>query len=106
MEGKQRGNQRDLLLICHNRKSTESKLYINTSRLEILLYCLEYEYKHTEEMVKKNCKAENGGRVGGGLVAKSCLTLCNPMDCNLSVRLLCPWNSPAKNTGVDSHCLL
>ena len=28
-------------------------------------------------------------------------TLCNPMDCSL-----CPWNSPGKNTGVDSHSLL
>ena len=57
-------------------------------------------------MVRKNCKAENGGSGGGGLVAKSCLTLYNPMDCNLPVRLLCPWNSPGKNTGVGSHCLL
>ena len=30
------------------------------------------------------------------LVAQSCLTCCNPMNC----RLLCPWNSPGKNTGV------
>ena len=28
---------------------------------------------------------------------QSCLTLCKPMD---SVRLLCPWDSPGKNTGV------
>ena len=33
------------------------------------------------------------------LVAQSCLTLCDPMDCS-PTRLLCPWNSPAKNTGV------
>ena len=31
---------------------------------------------------------------------QSCLTLCDPMDCSL---LLCPWNSPGKNTGVGSH---
>ena len=35
------------------------------------------------------------------LVTQSCPTLCNPMD-----RLLCPWDSPGKNTGVDSHSLL
>ena len=33
------------------------------------------------------------------LVIQSCLTLCNAMD----PRLLCSWNSPGKNTGVDSH---
>ena len=33
-----------------------------------------------------------------------CPTLCNqPMD---STRLLCPWNSPGKNTEVGSHSLL
>ena len=31
--------------------------------------------------------------------AKSCLTLCNPMDC-------CPWNSPGKNNGVGCRFLL
>ena len=35
------------------------------------------------------------------LVAQACPTLCNPMD-----RLLCPWNSPGKNVGVDSYSLL
>ena len=33
------------------------------------------------------------------LVIKSCPTLCNP-------RLLCPWDSPGKNTGVSSYSLL
>ena len=32
-------------------------------------------------------------------------TLYKPMDCRPS-RLLCPWNPPAKNTGVGSHSLL
>ena len=30
-------------------------------------------------------------------------TLCDPMDCS---RLLCPWDSPGKHTGVDCHSLL
>ena len=38
------------------------------------------------------------------LVVQSCLTLCNPMD--EATKLLCPWNSPGKNTGVHSHSLL
>ena len=44
--------------------------------------------------------------------AKSCvlsrfngLTLCDPMDCN-PPRLLCPGDSPGKNTGVGCHALL
>jgi len=39
------------------------------------------------------------------LVAQSCPTLCDPMDYNPD-RLLCPWNSPGKNTGVGCHFLL
>ena len=37
-------------------------------------------------------------------VAQSCPTLCDPMD--YSSRLLRPWNSPGKNTGVGCHFLL
>ena len=38
-------------------------------------------------------------------VAKSCLTLCNPRDCS-PARLLCPWDSPGKDTTAGSHSLL
>ena len=38
-------------------------------------------------------------------VIQSCPTLCDPMDCS-PTRLLCPWDSPGKNTGVSSHVLL
>ena len=34
---------------------------------------------------------------------QSCLTLGKPMDCSPSVGLLCPWDSPGKNTGVGAH---
>ena len=37
---------------------------------------------------------------------QSCPALCNPMDCSLPVKLLCPWDSPGKNTGVVFHSLL
>ena len=37
------------------------------------------------------------------LVAQLCLPLCNLLE---PTRLLCPWNSPSKNTGVDCHSLL
>ena len=38
------------------------------------------------------------------LVTQSCLTLCDLMD--WPARLLCPWDSPGKNTGVGFHALL
>ena len=37
------------------------------------------------------------------IVPQSCPAFCNPVDCT---RLLCPWDSPGKNTGVGSHSLL
>ena len=43
--------------------------------------------------------------LGSCICSKSlqpCLTLCNPLDHSL-VRLLCPWDSPGKNTGVGCH---
>ena len=39
-------------------------------------------------------------------VTQSWPTLCDPMDCSPSPRLLCPWGSPGKNTGVGCHALL
>ena len=32
--------------------------------------------------------------------------LCDPMNCMQPIRLLCPWDSPGKNTEVDCHFLL
>ena len=43
------------------------------------------------------------------LVAQSCLTLYNPIDCIDPIqpeRPFCPWNSPGNNAGVGSHFLL
>ena len=39
------------------------------------------------------------------LVAKSCPTLLRPQKLQ-PTRLLCPWDSPGKNTAVGSHFLL
>ena len=55
----------------------------------------------TVRIVKGNAQRVNVK----GLVAKSCLNLCDPMDCS-PTRLLCPWDSPGKNTGVGCHFLL
>ena len=38
------------------------------------------------------------------LLIQLCPTLCDPIDCSLPV--LCPWDSPGKNTGVGCHFLL
>ena len=40
------------------------------------------------------------------MVAQSCFTLWNCMDCNTAYGLLCPCDSPGKNIGVGSHSLL
>ena len=40
------------------------------------------------------------------LVTQSCPTLCDPMNCSLPSRILCPWDFPGKNTGMGSHSLL
>ena len=39
------------------------------------------------------------------LVTRLCPTLCDPTDYKIT-RLLCPWDSPGKNIGVDCHSLL
>ena len=52
---------------------------------------------------KKNGAVENRKRVHSKSV-KLCPTFCDPMDC--IARLLCPWDSPGKNTGVGFHFLL
>ena len=45
------------------------------------------------------------GKESESEVAQSCLTLCNTMDCS-PTRLLRPWDSSGKNTGVGCHFLL
>ena len=40
------------------------------------------------------------------LVAQLCLSLCDPMAGLFLARLLCPWASLGKNTGVGWHSLL
>ena len=40
------------------------------------------------------------------LLALLSLTLCDPMNCMYPSRLLCLWDSPGKNTGVDCRSLL
>ena len=64
---------------------------------------------------KKNCKSTcnvlpksvffpHHQRKKSVFIAKSCLTLCDPMNCSLSD--FCLWNSPGRNTRVGCHSLL
>ena len=39
------------------------------------------------------------------MCSHSCSTLCDPVDCS-PTSLLCPWDSPGKNTGGGRHALL
>ena len=41
-----------------------------------------------------------------GLIVKSCPTLCDTMDYSPMDYILCPWDSPGKNTGMVCHFLL
>ena len=40
------------------------------------------------------------------LVAQSCLTLHDPMECSPPSPLKCPWDFPSKNTRMGCHFLL
>ena len=54
-----------------------------------------------------NLTPESLARRGVVLIAELCPTLCDPpWNVAPSGRLLCPWNSLGKNTGVGCHSLL
>ena len=68
-------------------------------RLKILQYCkVKGEREVNPIYLSMKVKVKQ-------LVARSCPTLCNPMYCS-PPRLLCPWGSSGKNTGVGCHALL
>ena len=54
-------------------------------------------WKNSEEMILYAAAAAKS--------LQSCQTLCDPID-GKPTRLLCPWDSPGKNTGVGCHFLL
>ena len=47
----------------------------------------------------------NGTPKYAAKLLQSCPTLCDPIDWQ-PTRLLCPWDSPGRNTGVGCHFLL
>ena len=54
---------------------------------------------------QKEDQTSEGSEVKWSEVTQLCPTLCDPMDCSLT-RLLPPWDSPGKSTGVGCRCLL
>ena len=63
--------------------------------------------KHKTIKLLENNMGENLDDLGyGAKLLQSWLTLCDLMDCQEPSRLLCPWDSPSKNTGVGCHFLL
>ena len=62
-----------------------------------------HTHTHTHIHSQLNCQLYTCACV---LSHFSHVRLCDPMDCSLPTRLLCPWNSPGKNAGVGSHALL
>ena len=60
-------------------------------------------YSHWSNILKihyQECRL-----ISSCLVAKSCLTLCDPLDCS-PWWPFCLWDFSGKNTGVDCHFLL
>ena len=63
-----------------------------------------YHYRNPK-ITKEDSKRDNRSkRTMKVLVTQSCPTLCKPRT--VPARLLCPWNSPSKNTGMGCHSLL
>ena len=65
------------------------------------LYIIIYNIAH---IILYFCKILIYVKFAVCVVAPSCLTLCDPLDC--SPPDSCPWDSPGKNTGVSCHFLL
>ena len=83
------------------KKKKKRRIKINTIKWISMLTCTENSWKKYTQL-QKICKAWVSEWVSE--VAQLCPTLCYPVDC--TPRLLCPWDSPGKNTGVGCHFLL
>ena len=78
------------LLFSGNGKSLQSKQTVLVRVLWRIRTKILYTHTHTHTHAKS---------------LQSCLTLCDPID-GSPPRLLSPWDSPGKNTGVGCHFLL
>ena len=71
-------------------------------RIEILSSILAWRIPWTKEPGRLQSAAAAAAAAAKSL--QSCLTQCDPRW--QPIRLLCPWDSPGKNTGVGCHFLL
>ena len=78
----------------------EFSAFLNVKRCKDWTYKISF-WKYLT--VRKTCATSFLGAAAKSL--QSCLTLCNPID-GSPTRLLRPWDSPGKNTGVGCHFLL
>ena len=91
----------------------------NSLNLELFLYTTHLADIWKENIAKRKCSAHPAERytfsslvciiymlyslvLCYAMLLLSCPTLCDPVDYGL----LCPWDSPGKNTGVSCHALL
>ena len=58
------------------------------------------------QSLQENLLCVTGNRSSRHDQSLSPLVSCSVMSDSLPARLLCPWDSPGKNTGVGCHCLL
>ena len=87
--------------------------YFKAVYCHLLILCAEYLIRNT-----RLDEAQAGMKIAGrninnlkyadaaAKLLQLCPTLCDPMDSRQPTRLLCPWGSPGKNTGVGCHFLL
>ena len=64
---------------------------------------MRFPQESTEYFYQKNIKSKHSDIYTLLCISVSCLVV---SDSLWPIRLLCPWNSPGKNTGVDCHFLL
>ena len=78
---------------------------LSPSTVVIFYSC--FGYKSLWEL-DEFCSSVNPGslKMHMCMLSQSYLTLCDPMDPMECTRLLCPWNSLDKKTGVGCHALL
>ena len=103
------------MCITHNIQGQESNLEkLGTKarnppgQFKLFIIQIMYNYKYLKYMNSLDTNILNT-REGVCVCAQSPSpqTFCHPMDCIAPcTRLLCPWDSPGKNTGVGCNFLL
>ena len=93
--------------------STESHtkkrhIYMKSRKMVLMNLSAGQQYRHREQTVDTAGGGEDGTNWENNIVCAQALTHVRPFATPWlqPTRLLCPWNSPGKNTGVGCHALL